>query len=97
MLGYLIGLNKSSKKTFSLGNRYLALNKDAQLKEQLRQLFMRYDHDEDMYKYKKRVGNLLAMIMAYDVELAIDHDLMLAGYVSNGVIFEKKQEEKADE
>lgn len=97
MLGYLIGLNKSSKKTFSLGNRYLALNKDAQLKEQLRQLFMRYDHDEDMYKYKKRVGNLLAMILAYDVELAIDHDLMLAGYVSNGVIFEKKQEEKADE
>lgn len=97
MLGYLIGLNKSSKKTFSLGNRYLALNKDAQLKEQLRQLFMRYDHDEDMYKYKKRVGNLLAMILAYDVELAIDHDLMLAGYVSNGVIFEKKQGEKADE
>lgn len=97
MLGYFIGLNKSSKKTFSLGNRYLALNKDAQLKEQLRQLFMRYDHDEDMYKYKKRVGNLLAMILAYDVELAIDHDLMLAGYVSNGVIFEKKQEEKADE
>ena len=37
------------------------------------------------------------MIMAYDVELAIDHDLMLAGYVSNGVIFEKKQGEKADE
>ena len=97
MLGYFIGLNKSSKKTFSLGNRYLALNKDAQLKEQLRQLFMRYDHDEDMYKYKKRVGNLLAMILAYDVELAINHDLMLAGYVSNGVIFEKKQEEKADE
>ncbi len=97
MLGYFIGLNKSSKKTFSLGNRYLALNKDAQLKEQLRQLFMRYDHDEDMYKYKKRVGNLLAMILSYDVELAIDHDLMLAGYVSNGVIFEKKQEEKADE
>lgn len=97
MLGYLIGLNKSSKKTFSLGNRYLALNKDAQLKEQLRQLFMRYNHDEDMYKYKKRVGNLLAMILAYDVELAIDHDLMLAGYVSNGVIFEKKQGEKADE
>lgn len=97
MLGYLIGLNKSSKKTFSLGNRYLALNKDAQLKEQLRQLFMRYDHDEDMYKYKKRVGNLLAMILAYDVEQAINHDLMLAGYVSNGVIFEKKQEEKADE
>ena len=97
MLGYLIGLNKSSKKTFSLGNRYLALNKDAQLKEQLRQLFMRYDHDEDMYKYKKRVGNLLAMILAYDVELAINHDLMLAGYVSNGIIYEKKQEEKADE
>ncbi len=97
MLGYFIGLNKSSKKTFSLGNRYLALNKDAQLKEQLRQLFMRYDHDEDMYKYKKRVGNLLAMILAYDVEQAIDHDLMLAGYVSNGIIFEKKQEEKADE
>ena len=97
MLGYFIGLNKSSKKIFSLGNRYLALNKDAQLKEQLRQLFMRYDHDEDMYKYKKRVGNLLAMILSYDVELAIDHDLMLAGYVSNGVIFEKKQEEKADE
>lgn len=97
MLGYFIGLNKSSKKTFSLGNRYLALDKDVQLKEQLRQLFMRYDHDEDMYKYKKRVGNLLAMILAYDVEQAINHDLMLAGYVSNGVIFEKKQEEKADE
>ena len=55
------------------------------------------DHDEDMYKYKKRVGNLLAMILAYDVELAIDHDLMLAGYVSNGIIYEKKQGEKADE
>lgn len=91
MIHYLISLNKSGKKTLSLANPYFDMKDSAVLKQKLYTMYRKYNYQISVMD--KRVGNLYAMISAYDFKGSINRDVMMAGFLSNSLIFEKAKGE----
>jgi len=92
MIGYFISLNKSSKKMHSLFNQFLLLKRDEQLKESLKRLFMKYNYAIEVTS--PRFQQMYGMINSYVADAPIDHTYLIAGYICNNLIYEKKEEEK---
>ena len=87
---YLISLNKSSKKNHSLLNPILNAKKEERLKEEIMKLFKKYNYT--IKKDSKRFNNLYSMILVYKPQGEINEDLLLAGYLSSSLIYEKVEE-----
>lgn len=92
MISYFISLNKSSRKTHSLFNQFLLIKRDDQLKESLKRLFMKYNYDIEVTS--PRFRQMYGMINSCETNTAINHTYLIAGYISNNLIYEKKEEEK---
>lgn len=92
LISYLISLSKSGKKTLSLANPYFDIKDDKVLKDKIYMLYRKYNYAIEMTD--RRVKNLLAMVYGYSVKGGMDRDMMLAGFSSNNLIFEKKKEDK---
>ena len=91
IIAYFISLNKSGKKTHALLNPFLSLKTDEQLKEKLRGVFLKYNYAIETNSL--RFKNLYTMITAYVPEGKINRDYLIAGYISNSLIYEKREEE----
>ena len=87
-ISYLQDRSKSRSSTQDMINQFLLIKKDSVLKNRLRQLYQRYNYD--LKKGKNRYSSLLAMIMEYDKTQKIDQDKMLAGYLGDNLIYEKR-------
>lgn len=87
---FFISLNKSAKKVHSLFNPFLNIKSDKMLKEKLAQLFKKYNYAiEDKWF---RFNNLYKLITSYIPEKGINQDYMIAGYISNNLLYEKKED-----
>lgn len=90
ILRFFISLNKTAKKNHSLFNPFLNIKNDKMLKEKLAQLFKKYNYAiEERWL---RFNNLYKLITSYIPETGIDQDYMIAGYISNNLIYEKKED-----
>lgn len=90
LIRFFISLNKSSKKNHSLFNPFLNIKSDNLLKEKLGSFFKKYNYtiEENTFRF----NNLYKLIVSYKPDTQINQDFMIAGYISNSLIYEKKEE-----
>lgn len=93
VVNYFISLNKGSRKTHSLANPFFLATNDRIIKNKLKNLFVRYNYA--ISTKSKRFNNLYGMIEKYIPTGNIDQDMMIAGYLSNSLIYEKEEKENA--
>lgn len=90
LIRYFISLNKSKNKMHSLFNPFLTIKKDELLKLRLEDLFKKYNYGIDVTS--PRFNNIYTMITHYVPKGSINHTFLIAGYISNNLIYEKKEE-----
>ena len=90
LVRYYISLNKSAKKNHSLVNPFLNIKSDKLLKEKLVVLFKKYNYAID--ERSLRFNNLYNLVMSYQGENEVKQDYMIAGYISNNLIYEKRED-----
>lgn len=88
VLNFFLSRNKSSKRTYSMANPVFNIHDDKQLKEKLKGMFLKYNYDINMPA--KRFGKLYGMICSYEVEQDLNQDIMIAGFISPNLIYEKE-------
>lgn len=88
VLNFFLSRNKSNKKTYSMANPVFNIHDDKQLKEKLKGMFLKYNYDINMPS--KRFGKLYGMICSYEVEQELKQDIMIAGFISPNLIYEKE-------
>ena len=89
---YLLTLSKSSNKNQSLINPFLNAKNDEVIKTILMRLYKNYNYSMSLNnKFKK----LYSMVLGYRPESKIDQDILLAGFLSNNLVYEK-DEKKGD-
>lgn len=91
---YFISLSKSGNKKLSLANTILNSKTDKKIKEDLKKLFIKYNHSIDISS--KRFKNLYSMIASYETEGKVNQDLLIAGYLHSNLIFEKSGKDSDD-
>lgn len=87
---YFISLNKSAKKNHSLFNPFLNIKSDKILKEKLSIFFKKYNYAID--EKSLRFNNIFKLVISYQPESELNQDYMIAGYISNSLIYEKKED-----
>jgi CRISPR-associated protein Csh1 len=87
LINYLLGFSKTKNKTYSLANQFFKIKEDRLLKERLNNLFLKYNYIEKMNA--KRFEKLYGMICSYEVENGLNQDIMIAGFISPNLIYEK--------
>lgn len=90
LIRYFISLNKSKNKMHSLFNPFLTIKKDELLKLRLEDLFKKYNYGIDVTN--PRFNSIYTMITHYVPKGSINHTFLIAGYISNNLIYEKKEE-----
>lgn len=90
LIRYFISRNKSKSKTHSLFNPFLTITNDNLFKSRLADLFKKYSYNIE--ETSIRVNNILTMITHYTPQEKINQTYLLAGYISNNLIYEKKEE-----
>lgn len=88
---YLLNKSNGKNKPMSMLNPIINGKKDKVIKTKLKQLFKKYNYDLDMNR-DLRIKKLYEMIIGYEVEDKINDDLIIAGYLSNNIMFEKKED-----
>lgn len=90
LLRFYISLNKTTKKNHSLFNPFLNIMSDKMLKEKLELFFKKYNYAIE--ERSMRFNNIYKLIISYQPESELNHDYMIAGYISNNLIYEKKED-----
>ncbi|MDQ0148328.1 type I-B CRISPR-associated protein Cas8b/Csh1 [Eubacterium multiforme] len=90
LTGFLLGKSKGKNKPLSLANPIINAKNNELIKRKLQQLYMKYNYDLELDK-DVRFKNLYSMIIGYEIEGNINKDLIIAGYLSNNIIYEKKE------
>lgn len=93
VVNYFISLNKGSKKTHNLANPFFLAANDGIIKNKLKNMFVRYNYA--ISTKSKRFNNLYGMIEKYIPTGKVDQDMMIAGYLSNSLIYEKEEKDNA--
>lgn len=93
VVNYFISLNKGSKKTHNLANPFFLATNDEIIKNKLKNMFVRYNYA--ISTRSKRFNNLYGMIEKYIPTGNVNKDMMIAGYLSNSLIYEKEEKENA--
>lgn len=92
LVRYYISLNKSKDKTHSLANPFIYVANDGVLKKRLEQLFRKYNYAIKI-NYN-RYNKLYAMIIAYMTEGKVNSEDIIAGYLSDNLIYDSKKSEE---
>jgi CRISPR-associated protein Csh1 len=87
LINYLLGFSKPDNKSYSHANQFFKIKDDKLLKERLNNLFLKYNYAEKMNT--KRFEKLYGMVCSYGVEKGLNQDIMIAGYISPSLIYEK--------
>lgn len=92
LVRYYISLNKSKDKNHSLANPFIYVANDGVLKKRLEQLFRKYNYAIKI-NYN-RYNKLYAMIIAYKTEGNVNSEDIIAGYLSDNLIYDSKKSEE---
>lgn len=92
LVNYFISLSKAKDKKHSLANPFFNIKNNQALKDKLRQYFIKYN-----YQLKCSgtwFNNLYAMICNYTKAEKTDQNSMIAGYINNNILYQKKNMEE---
>lgn len=89
LTNYFILQSKAAKKPQFLINSLLNTKNNDVIKLNLKQLYKKYNYKEEMNSL--RVRNLYSMILGYELQDNINDDMILAGFLSNSLFYEKKE------
>lgn len=92
LVRYYISLNKSKDKNHSLANPFIYVANDGVLKKRLEQLFKKYNYAIKISA--NRYNKLYAMIIAYITEGKVNSEDIIAGYLSDNLIYDSKKLEE---
>ena len=95
LVSYFLSLSKAKEIMHSLANPFFNMTDQQQLKNKLQQMFKKYNHE--IRKGTKRFNRLYAMISKYDLEGKMDGNEIVAGYLSDNLIYEKSKEDTKNE
>ncbi len=90
IIRYFISLNKGSKKNHSLFNPFLNIKNNKSLKGKIETFFRKYNYT--ISENSLRFNQLYNLIISYKPETDIDHDYMIAGYISKNLLYEKRED-----
>lgn len=90
LIRYFISLNKSKSKMHSLFNPFITIKKDEVFKERLAELFKKYNYAIDVTS--PRFNNIYTLLTHYMPKGSVNQTFLVAGYISNNLIYEKKEE-----
>ena len=94
LLEYFISLSKAKDKPHSLANPFFNMKDNSQLRKKLKQMFLKYNHE--ISTTSKRFKRLYGMISRYEEVDNFDTDQILAGYLSENLIYEKVEKEDSN-
>lgn len=92
LVRYYISLSKSKDKNHSLANPFFYVANDGVLKKRLEQLFKKYNYAIKISA--NRYNKLYAMIIAYITEGKVNSEDIIAGYLSDNLIYDSKKLEE---
>lgn len=92
LVRYYISLSKSKDKNHSLANLFFYVANDGVLKKRLEQLFKKYNYAIKISA--NRYNKLYAMIIAYITEGKVNSEDIIAGYLSDNLIYDSKKLEE---
>lgn len=88
-VSYLLSLSKAKEKDESCINTFLDARNTKTIKEKLLQLYKKYNYGI-IHNNEGRFGKMAAAIMEYEPD-AINNEMIMAGFVSSSLIYEKKK------
>jgi len=89
LVNYFISLDKTHKKTHSLANPFFTAKNNDVIKQMLHGLFLKYDYAIGIHRAK--FNRLYSMMCHYIPTTKVDTDYIIAGYISNSLIYEKSE------
>lgn len=89
LANYFISQSKAAKKPQSLINNLVNTKNNDVVRKNLKQLYKKYNYKEEMNTL--RVRNLYSMILLYELEGNLNDDMILAGFLSNSLFYEKNE------
>ncbi len=89
---YFISLSKSKDKKNSLANPFFNSHNNEILQKKLKQYFLRYNYIIDVNNYRFR--NIYSMISSYKLKGKIKSEEIIAGYMSNNLIYGSTNKEE---
>lgn len=88
-VSYLLSLSKAKEKDESCINTFLDARNMKTIKEKLLQLYKKYNYGI-IHNNEGRFGKMAAAVMEYEPD-AINNEMIMAGFVSSSLIYEKKK------
>ena len=88
---YYVSLSKAKEKTHSLANPFLNATSNEVLQTRLKQYFMKYNHEIETRS--SRFDYMYGMVLGYELEGKIKQEPIIAGYLSNSLIYESSKKE----
>lgn len=92
---YLLSLSKSNNKNQSLINPFLNAKGDDILKDKLKKLYIKYNYAIGFNQGK--ASKLYSMILGYKPEDKVNQDMIIAGFLNNNLMYEKKEDNEEGE
>ena len=90
-INYFISLSKTNEKKHSLANPFFSITDGEMMKKKLNQYFIKYDYAIDKTK-AVRFNRLYSMVLHYDMNGKIIQESVIAGYISNSLIYESNKQ-----
>ena len=87
-VSYLLTLSKAKDKDESCINTFLDAKNAVTIKNKLMQLYKKYNYGI-IHNNEGRFGKMAAAIMEYEPKI-INNEIIMAGFVSSSLIYEKK-------
>lgn len=91
LFAIFLSKSKAKKKEMSMINPILKTKKDTFIKTQITRMFEKYNYDMD-YDRDKRIRRILGHVMGYQPQKEVDTTMLIAGFVDDNVLYQKKQE-----
>lgn len=88
LINYLEVKSKLTLKKQIFINHFIDMKNNKAIKDRLSILYRKYNYD--MKSSEKRIRNIYAMVDSYNAETKINQEMIIAGYLHNNLIFEKR-------
>ena len=92
VVSYLVWLNNSNNKKQDLLNPFIKVSTDKMLRAKLNQLYRGYNFA--INNNNLRFNNLFSMLKLYTPTTKVNHDMIIAGYLHDSLILEKKNKDE---
>ncbi|MCR4944959.1 MAG: type I-B CRISPR-associated protein Cas8b/Csh1, partial [Clostridium sp.] len=95
IVSYLLSKHKGKNKPLSLAEPFINAKSNKVLKDNLRRLYKKYTYEPTCNN--KRFKNFFVLVLGYEPEKKVNEDMMIAGFLSNNLVYikeEKNHDEK---